>query len=70
MEVMDVMKNTVAAATSQAGSRCQISSRTVMGDKLYTNNNAVFESLGDMKAVKGFIYIRGPKEAQKSNWRM
>ena len=48
-----------------------------MGDKLYTNNNVVFESLGDMKAlrscfqsssvvlqaVKGFIYIRGPKEA-------
>lgn len=77
VEVMEVMKETVKTATSQAGSRCQtgsqclesdglvlleaqaskllsprISSRTVMGDKLFTNKDVQFESLGDMKASR------------------
>eukprot|EP00439_Symbiodinium_sp_Y106_P006583 s9606_g1.t1 len=61
-EVMDIMKNTVKTAVSQSGSRCQVSTRTFMDEKLYTNAQAKFESLGDLKAVKGFIFIRGPKE--------
>eukprot|EP00913_Durusdinium_trenchii_P031390 g29390.t1 len=61
MEVMDIMKNTVKTAASQAGSRCQVSSRTVIGDKLFTNKELKFDSLGGMKAVKGFIYEPGVK---------
>ncbi|CAK9113385.1 ABC transporter F family member 4 (ABC transporter ABCF.4) (AtABCF4) (GCN20-type ATP-binding cassette protein GCN4) [Durusdinium trenchii] len=47
MEVMDIMKNTVKTAASQAGSR--VSSRTVIGDKLFTNKELKFDSLGGMK---------------------
>ncbi|CAK8997264.1 unnamed protein product [Durusdinium trenchii] len=64
MEVMDIMKNTVKTAASQAGSR--VSSRTVIGDKLFTNKELKFDSLGGMKAVKGFIYVRGETENEQS----
>mmetsp|Transcript_51569 Transcript_51569/g.111995 ORF Transcript_51569/g.111995 Transcript_51569/m.111995 type:complete len:1059 (+) Transcript_51569:104-3280(+) len=57
-EVMAVMKATVQDATSSAG-RCQVSSRTLMGDKVYIDKAATFATLGDFSFIKGMVYIRG-----------
>ncbi|CAK0885295.1 unnamed protein product [Prorocentrum cordatum] len=64
VEVLDVMKNCVGGATSSSGSRCQVSASTKIGDKIFVDNSkCIFTSLGDLKAIKGFVYIRGVKDS-------
>merc|ERR1712106_497466 len=69
-EVQDIMKNTVAEASSSSSSRCQISAGTKRGDPIFIGKKTAFISLGDFSFVKGFVYIRGPKDEQGINLKL